>query len=121
MYGNQPDQWNNKLKGHERYRVIVNTLTRLRFCTPKGKMDFISKEGLGTAPKGYLPWFDIADRKTLDTRVVFGHWSTLGLIQKNNVVGLDTGCVWGGELTAMSLGKKPVFVNVPGLTKHIGF
>lgn len=121
MYGNQPDKWSNRLKGYERLRVIVNALTRLRFCTTSGQMDFDSKEGIGTAPKGYLPWFDIPNRKSEKTRVVFGHWSTLGLLHKNNVIGLDTGCVWGGELTAMSLGKKPNFVKVPGLAKHVRF
>lgn len=121
MYGNTPNKWSDKLKGFERLRVIVNSLTRLRFCTAKGEMDFISKEGLGTAPKGYYPWFATPQRQTASTRVIFGHWSTLGLLQKNNVIGLDTGCVWGGQLTAMSLGKKARFIKVSGLKKHVGF
>jgi len=121
MYGNQPDQWHDKIKGHERLRVIVNALTRLRFCTNSGKMDFQTKEGIGSAPPGYAPWFELKNRRSQDTRIVFGHWSTLGLLQQNNVVGLDTGCVWGGTLTAMSLGKKPKFIEVPGLAKHVKF
>ena len=121
MYGNTPVQWSNRLKGFDRLRVIVNALTRLRFCTEKGSMDFVSKEGIGTAPKGYQPWFTVPNRKTQDVRVVFGHWSTLGLIQKNNVVCLDTGCVWGQNLTAMSLGKNPRFVQTLGLKKHVAF
>lgn len=121
MYGNKPNQWKDSLTDFDRLRVIVNSLTRLRYCTAKGVMDFTSKEGLGSAPNGYMPWFEAPNRKTQDTRVVFGHWSTLGLLQTNNVVGLDTGCVWGGNLTAMSLGKKPKFIQTPGLPKHVKF
>jgi bis(5'-nucleosyl)-tetraphosphatase (symmetrical) len=120
MYGNTPSQWNDKLKGAERLRVIINSLTRLRFCTTKGVMEFESKEGVGDAPKGYMPWFEVPNRKTQDTKIIFGHWSTLGLLKKENVLGLDTGCVWGGQLTAMSLGKKPQFIEVPGLKRPIG-
>ena len=121
MYGNTPNQWNDKLKGAERLRVIINSFTRLRFCTTKGVMEFVSKEGTGDAPRGYMPWFNVPTRKTRDIKVVFGHWSTLGLLKKKNAVGLDTGCVWGGQLTAMSLGKKPQFIQVPGLQKPVGF
>ncbi len=120
MYGNTPAQWSDKLKGAERLRVIVNAFTRLRFCTSKGAMEFESKEGVGDAPKGYMPWFTVPNRKTQDARVVFGHWSTLGLLKKKNVVGLDTGCVWGGQLTAMSLDKKPQFMQVTAIRKPIG-
>ncbi len=119
MYGNTPTHWNDKLKGAERLRVIVNSFTRLRFCTVKGVMEFESKEGTGDAPKGYMPWFNVPNRKTQDTKVVFGHWSTLGLLNKKNVIGLDTGCVWGGQLTAMSLGNKPKFIQVPGLKRPV--
>jgi bis(5'-nucleosyl)-tetraphosphatase (symmetrical) len=119
MYGNTPNQWNDKLKGAERLRVIINSFTRLRFCTAKGVMEFESKEGAGDAPKGYMPWFEVPNRKTQDAQIIFGHWSTLGLLKKNNVVGLDTGCVWGGQLTAMSLGNKSELVMVPGLNTSI--
>jgi bis(5'-nucleosyl)-tetraphosphatase (symmetrical) len=120
MYGNTPNQWNDKLKGAERLRVIINSFTRLRFCTTRGVMEFESKEGAGDAPKGYMPWFEVPNRKTEDAKIVFGHWSTLGLLKKKNVVGLDTGCVWGGQLTAMSLGKRPQFIQVAGLKRPVG-
>jgi len=103
MYGNQPDQWRDDLQGPDRWRVIVNGLTRLRFCTPEGRMDFMAKEGLGDAPPGYLPWFDVPLRQTRDVRVVFGHWSTLGGLTRADIKCLDTGCVWGGSLTAWAL------------------
>jgi len=103
MYGNTPNKWSNKLKGYERLRVITNALTRMRFCTPTGQMEFESKEGLEQGPKGYIPWFTIPSRKTQDVLTYFGHWSTLGLLRKHNVIGLDTGCVWGGKLTALEI------------------
>ena len=103
MYGNLPNQWSNTLKGYERLRVITNALTRMRFCSPSGKMEFESKEGLEQGPKGYIPWFQAPKRKTADTLIYFGHWSTLGLLRHDNVIGLDTGCVWGGKLTAMEI------------------
>ena len=103
MYGNTPNKWSKSLKGYERLRVITNTLTRMRFCTPTGKMEFESKEGLEQGPKGYIPWFTVPSRKTQDVLTYFGHWSTLGLLRQNNVIGLDTGCVWGGKLTALEI------------------
>jgi bis(5'-nucleosyl)-tetraphosphatase (symmetrical) len=120
MYGNTPNQWNDNLKGAERLRVIINSFTRLRFCTARGVMEFESKEGAGDAPKGYMPWFEVPNRKTQDAKIIFGHWSTLGLLKKKNVIGLDTGCVWGGQLTAMSLGKRPQFIQVSGLKRPVG-
>ncbi len=101
MYGNQPAAWSESLKGTERLRVIVNALTRLRFCTVRGEMEFATKEGAGAAPVGYLPWFDVPGRATAITTIAFGHWSTLGLVQRKDLIGLDTGCVWGGCLSAM--------------------
>ncbi|MBU3558285.1 symmetrical bis(5'-nucleosyl)-tetraphosphatase [Polynucleobacter sp. Nonnen-W13] len=103
MYGNTPNKWSNSLKGYERLRVITNALTRIRFCTPAGMMEFESKEGFEDGPKGYIPWFKTPKRKTQDSLIYFGHWSTLGLLQHGNVIGLDTGCVWGGKLTAMEV------------------
>ena len=103
MYGNTPNKWSNSLKGYERLRVITNALTRMRFCTPNGQMEFESKEGLENGPKGYIPWFKVPKRKTANTLIYFGHWSTLGLLRRNNVIGLDTGCVWGGKLTALEI------------------
>lgn len=101
MYGNQPDQWRDDLQGHDRLRCTVNALTRLRFCSPEGRMDFDAKEGLDAAPPGYLPWFDVPGRRTAGTPVAFGHWSTLGLVSRPDLLALDTGCVWGGQLTAV--------------------
>ena len=103
MYGNTPNKWSNSLKGYERLRLITNALNRMRFCTPSGQMDFESKEGLENGPKGYIPWFNVPKRKTTDTLIYFGHWSTLGLLRQSNVIGLDTGCVWGGKLTALEI------------------
>ena len=103
MYGNVPNKWSNSLKGNERLRVITNALTRMRFCTSGGTMEFESTEGLENGPKGYIPWFTVPKRKTTGTLIYFGHWSTLGLLRRHNVIGLDTGCVWGGKLTAMEI------------------
>ena len=103
MYGNTPSKWSNSLKGYERLRLITNALTRMRFCTPGGQLEFESKEGLENGPKGYIPWFKVPKRKTANTLIYFGHWSTLGLLRRNNVIGLDTGCVWGGKLTALEI------------------
>ncbi len=101
MYGNMPDQWRESLTGMDRLRVIVNALTRLRFCTSQGQMEFDSKEGAAGAPQGYLPWFEVPERKTADISVAFGHWSTLGWLNRSDVLSLDTGCVWGGSLSAL--------------------
>jgi len=103
MYGNTPNKWSKSLKGYERLRVITNALTRMRFCTPTGQMEFESKEGLEKGPKGYIPWFKVPTRKTKNVLTYFGHWSTLGLLRQHNVIGLDTGCVWGGKLTALEI------------------
>jgi bis(5'-nucleosyl)-tetraphosphatase (symmetrical) len=103
MYGNTPICWQDSLQGPDRLRVIVNALTRLRFCTAEGEMEFATKEGAGAAPSGYMPWFEVPRRKTADVAVAFGHWSTLGLLNRPGLLGLDTGCVWGGCLSAMRL------------------
>ena len=121
MYGNVPAKWSNRLKGADRLRVIINAFTRMRFCSAKGEMDFVSKEGAGSAPKNFYPWFDVPSRKTADYRVFFGHWSTMGLVQRENVIGLDTGCVWGGNLTAVSIGPESKMIQVPGLVRHVAF
>ncbi len=108
MYGNQPDQWRDDLQGADRLRVIVNALTRLRFCTADGRMEFDTKEGGATAaPPGYLPWFDVPGRRTARDVVAFGHWSTLGWLGRPDLIALDTGCVWGGCLSAARLGATP--------------
>ena len=104
MYGNEPAQWDDLLTGAARLRVIVNALTRLRFCTPQGAMDLKASGGLEAAPPGYLPWFDVPGRKTAGTTIVFGHWSQLGFLRRADIISLDTGCVWGGCLSALKLG-----------------
>ncbi|MDD2713248.1 MAG: bis(5'-nucleosyl)-tetraphosphatase (symmetrical), partial [Simplicispira sp.] len=104
MYGNTPDHWSDALKGAKRLRAIVNALTRLRFCTPDGVMDFSSADNAEAAPEGLLPWFDAPGRRTQGTLVAFGHWSTLGWLERPNLLGLDTGCVWGGCLSAVRFG-----------------
>ncbi len=104
MYGNHPAQWNDQLQGTDRLRVIVNALTRLRFCSPEGIMDFDSSESASAAPPGLLPWFDVPGRQTAETLVAFGHWSTLGWVNRPDLLALDTGCIWGGCLTAVRFG-----------------
>ena len=104
MYGSQPDQWSDALAGWDRLRVIVNAMTRLRFCTPQGRMDFRAK---GTVPPpGHSAWFDF--RKDSQA-IVCGHWSALGLKLGKKIAALDSGCVWGGKLTAMRLEDRAVF------------
>ena len=103
MYGNEPTQWKDRHKGGKRLRVIINALTRIRLCTPAGHMEFATKVAPGAWPAGLVPWFDVPGRATRDVTVVFGHWSTLGLLMRPDVICLDTGCVWGGALTAMRL------------------
>jgi bis(5'-nucleosyl)-tetraphosphatase (symmetrical) len=103
MYGNAPAQWSAQLQGAERMRVVVNALTRLRFCTAHGEMEFGHSGPADTAPACYLPWFDVPARKTSDVTIAFGHWSRLGALARPDVFALDTGCVWGGCLSALRL------------------
>jgi bis(5'-nucleosyl)-tetraphosphatase (symmetrical) len=108
MYGNKPAEWHDDLTGMDRLRVITNTLTRLRICSAEGKMEFKFKGELTDIPSGYMPWFDVPDRLSKDTTILFGHWSALGLQHRNNVHALDTGCLWGGNLTALTLETKAI-------------
>lgn len=103
MYGDQPAAWNDALTGSARLRVIVNALTRLRFCSTQGLMEFASKDGADAAPPGYLPWYEIPGRLSASVTIAFGHWSTLGWLNRPDVLALDTGCVWGGCLSALQL------------------
>jgi bis(5'-nucleosyl)-tetraphosphatase (symmetrical) len=103
MYGDQPDRWQSSLKGADRLRFAVNVLTRLRFCTAEGRIDFKQKGRPDSAPAPWMPWFKVPRRASEGTRIVFGHWSALGYYNADGVVALDTGCVWGGELTALDL------------------
>jgi bis(5'-nucleosyl)-tetraphosphatase (symmetrical) len=108
MYGNQPDAWEDALQGSERLRVIVNALTRMRLCTPEGHMEFAFSGTPDAAPTGYLPWFAVPGRLTAGASVAFGHWSTLGWLGRTDVLSLDTGCVWGGCLSALQIKPKAV-------------
>lgn len=104
MYGSQPDRWSDALRGADRLRFAVNALTRVRFvAAADGTLDFDTKEGAGSAPPGLVPWFDHPHRLTRGTPMAFGHWSTLGLIHRPDLLALDTGCVWGGRLSAARL------------------
>src|SRR6266850_2403240 len=106
LYGSKPDRWDDSLTGWDRLRAIVNAMTRLRFCTREGKMDFGTK---GTRPpKGYQPWFDLRPRGEKQT-ILFGHWSALGLRLTERVAGLDSGCVWGARLSALRLEDRKLF------------
>jgi len=103
MYGNEPAQWSDALRGAERWRFVINVLTRIRFCTPDGRLELKSKEGAAAAPPGCQPWFDVATRRTRGVPMAFGHWSTLGRIDRSDLLALDTGCVWGGALSAVRI------------------
>ena len=122
MYGNEPDRWDEALEGTARLRYIVNALTRMRLCWPDGRMDFAHKESdKGPPGSGLAPWFDVPDRATADVTVVFGHWSALGLLLRPDVIGLDSGCVWGGKLTAIRLDDRALLqVACPEYRPHAG-
>jgi bis(5'-nucleosyl)-tetraphosphatase (symmetrical) len=109
MYGNQPDRWNEQLTAPDRWRVIVNAMTRMRVCTVDGAMEFAHKGKPSGMPQGYLPWFAVPGRRSRDTPVIFGHWSALGLVREPTVFGLDSGCLWGRQLTALRLEDQRVF------------
>jgi bis(5'-nucleosyl)-tetraphosphatase (symmetrical) len=117
LWGSEPAAWREELRDYERMRVVVNAMTRMRFCTPEGVMDFKVKGEVARAPKGYLPWFEVPGRLSADTTLVVGHWSALGLKIEPGLMALDSGCLWGRELTAVRLEDKAVFqVPCPGLT-----
>jgi bis(5'-nucleosyl)-tetraphosphatase (symmetrical) len=113
MYGEQPDRWSTELAGVDRLRCITNCLTRMRFCAADGRLDFTQKGPPGEQTEGLVPWFDLPDRATESVRIVFGHWSALGLIRRDNILAIDTGCVWGRELTAVRLDGRAEFHSVP--------
>ena len=103
MYGNKPDRWSEQLRGMDRLRFVINVFTRMRFCGHDGVVDLKLKGKPGEQPEGFLPWFDVPERRSRDVRVICGHWSTLGLRRRRDLLALDTGCVWGGSLTAVNL------------------
>ncbi len=103
LYGSKPSRWKDSLKGWDRLRVIVNAMTRMRFCSMDGELDFKSKGESTNGPPGFMPWFEVAGRKSAGTTLIFGHWSALGLRVMPDVLALDSGCVWGGKLSAIRL------------------
>ncbi|OUL88659.1 symmetrical bis(5'-nucleosyl)-tetraphosphatase [Paraburkholderia hospita] len=107
LYGNEPNRWKPGLKGIDRLRLTCSALTRMRFVNANGAMDFSSNGSIQSAPAGYMPWFDVPSRRTADIIVVFGHWAALGLTMRDNLIGLDTGCVWGEQLSAVRLAQSP--------------
>jgi bis(5'-nucleosyl)-tetraphosphatase (symmetrical) len=109
MYGNTPHNWDDELDGYKRLRVIVNAFTRLRVCTPQGEMEFRFKGEVEKIPDGFLPWFEVSERKSRKATVIFGHWSALGLKVTPKVIALDTGCLWGGPMTAIRLEDRQLF------------
>ena len=117
MYGNKPKQWSPTLTGWDRLRFIVNCMTRLRFCTPAGRLDFKQKGGIESSDPSLVPWFQAPSRQTQNTPIIFGHWSTLGYRQGDNVYAIDSGCLWGGKLTALRIDTPiplPIFSPCPG-------
>jgi len=103
MYGNKPDRWSDSLRGMDRLRFAINAFTRMRYCRRDGTLDLKLKGKPDEVPAEFLPWFDVPGRASKDVRVVCGHWSTLGLLRRADLLSLDTGCVWGGALTAVDL------------------
>jgi bis(5'-nucleosyl)-tetraphosphatase (symmetrical) len=121
MYGNKPHQWREQLSGWDRLRFIVNCFTRLRFCTPEGRLEFKQKGHPDEAPEGYYPWYRVPGRASADSPIIFGHWSTLGLHLGDNVAAIDSGCLWGGSLTALRLeDAHPFQYDCPGCAAPAG-
>ena len=114
MFGDEPKKWDKNLTGWDRLRFTTNCLTRMRYCKPGGKLNFKDKGPVGSQKDGYIPWYEISDRKSNDLKIIFGHWSTLfGDTGQANVYAIDTGCLWGGTLTAMRLdGDSPVMYTI---------
>lgn len=109
MYGNSPHQWDDGLAGYRRLRVITNAFTRMRICTVQGEMEFRFKGEVHNIPAGYLPWYEVPGRRSSQDTVIFGHWSALGLKVEPRVIALDTGCLWGGPMTAIRLEDRQLF------------
>ena len=121
MFGNEPARWSDSLAGDERLRFTLNTLTRIRFVADDGTLEFQTKDGADAAPPGFRPWFDVPGRRTAGVPIAFGHWSSLGLVERDDLLGLDTGCVWGGRLTAVRIdgARREVFhVGCDGAPRH---
>ncbi len=114
LYGDHPLKWSADLSGEDRLRFITNVFTRMRLCDEKGRLNLTHRAGPDSAPADFLPWFDFTNPGLANTRVVFGHWSTLGLVQRSRYIGLDSGCIWGGRLSAVHLEAEHVnIISVP--------
>ncbi|MEW5824364.1 MAG: symmetrical bis(5'-nucleosyl)-tetraphosphatase [Pseudomonadota bacterium] len=113
MFGDEPANWSESLQGIERLRYSTNALTRMRYCTPQGQLEFQHKGPPGTQPDGLLPWFALSDCRWAGEKLVFGHWSTLGDTGNPNVRGIDNGCLWGGRLTALRLDGPTEEISLP--------
>ncbi|RAP59509.1 symmetrical bis(5'-nucleosyl)-tetraphosphatase [Oleiagrimonas sp. MCCC 1A03011] len=114
MFGNTPASWSPKLRSEERMRAAINVFTRMRYCDVRGRIDFNAKDIPGTQKPGLYPWFEVPGMRRRDTRIVCGHWSALGLFAGLGVYAIDTGCVWGGKLTALRLDcEEPQIISVP--------
>jgi bis(5'-nucleosyl)-tetraphosphatase (symmetrical) len=103
LYGDEPRRWDEAMRGPDRWRFIINVLTRTRFVAADGTLDLVTKDGADGAPPGFTPWFDAPARRSAGTPIAFGHWATLGLVERPDLLGLDTGCVWGQRLSAMRI------------------
>jgi bis(5'-nucleosyl)-tetraphosphatase (symmetrical) len=120
MYGGEPAAWSRKLRGVDRRRYTINALTRMRYCDRRGRLDLSYSGAPGTQPKALIPWFDVPERKAANTHIVFGHWAALGLLRRDDVTALDTGCVWGNHLTAVRLDRpaRPVTVSASAAARQ---
>lgn len=108
LYGDEPTRWRDELSGFDRLRVITNAMTRLRLSRADGTMEFRHKAGLARLPAGFMPWYDVPNRASADATVLFGHWASLGLLVRPDVIALDTGCVWGRALSALRLEDRQI-------------
>lgn len=120
MYGNQPSKWREDLDREDKRRYTINALTRMRYCDKRGRLEFSHSGPPGSQPKGLMPWFDVPDRLADNLQIVFGHWAALGVVRRADITALDSGCVWGGSLTAVRLDRpaRPTRVNCAGLNVH---
>ena len=108
MYGDTPTRWRDDLAGFDRLRIITNAMTRMRLATADGELEFTHKIGLDSVPRGFMPWYDVPGRASRDTAIIFGHWAALGLVVRDDVIGLDSGCVWGRALSALRLNDRRI-------------
>ncbi len=112
MYGDQPNKWSPCLSGMNKIRFIVNCFTRMRYCKANGQLDFKHHGAPGSQPSRLMPWFNVPTRKSADMKIIFGHWSALGYYQQHNCYAIDTGCLWGGQLTALKLGAEVQRISI---------